>query len=281
MNCKEQSLDVEETMDSEQTISITQILGILRKRMRTIVITTLLVTLAAAFVTFFVITPKYQATSELLVNRKLSANMEGAQYQQNQADVQMISTYKDIITSPAVLKQVGQKVNSYPGYPGSIAQLRSAISISSQQNSQVFSITATSTDANTSAVIANETAKTFKKQVVKMMSVHNVSVVSKAVPVSTAVTPRKKLNILTGLIFGLVLGIGIAFIRELSDKTVTTEGFLTDELGLTSLGVVNEIDESEIKKRMNRHAARPNTGSNDVLITDEVGDVEPRRHKRI
>ncbi|CAJ1226821.1 chain-length determining protein [Levilactobacillus zymae] len=268
-------------MDSEQTISITQIFGILRKRMRTIVITTLLVTLAAAFVTFFVMTPKYTATTELLVNRKLSADMQGAALQQTQADVQMISTYKDIITSPTVLQKVSKTVNIYPGYPGSINGLKNNISISSQQNSQVFSVTVKTSNARTSAVIANTTAKVFKKQVVKMMSVHNVSIVSKAMPNYNAVSPRKALNMVLGLLLGVVLGISFAFVRELSDKTVTTESFLTEDLGLTSLGVINEIDESEIKKRMSRHVIRPNTNNGDVLITDGIGDVEPRRHKRI
>lgn len=267
-------------MDSEQTINIAQILGILRKRIRTIVVTTLLVTLATVFVTFFVMTPKYTATTELLVNRKLSADMQGAALQQTQADVQMISTYKDIITSPTVLQKVGKKTYNYPGYPGSTAALKDALSISNQQNSQVFSLTVKTTDARTSAEIANTTAQVFKKQVVKMMSVHNVSIVSKAMPVYKAVSPKKKINILAGIIIGIVLGIGLALVRELSDKTVSTEEFLTNDLGLTSLGVVNEIDESEIKKRMNRHASRPNANA-DVLITDGVGDVEPRRHKRV
>lgn len=229
-------------MDSEQTISVSQVLGILRKRMRTIVVTTLLVTLATALVTFFVMTPKYQATTEILVNRKLSGSMQSAQYQQNQADVQMISTYKDIITSPAVLRGVSDVVKDYPGYPGSVENLESAISISNQQNSQVFSVTAKTTDARTSAEIANTTAKVFKKQVVKMMSVHNVSIVSKAVPVYRAVSPRKAINLLAGVIVGLILGISLAIIREISDKTVTEEEFLTDELGLVSLGLVNEIE---------------------------------------
>src|SRR5699024_3294070 len=109
---------------------------------------------------------------------------------------------------------------------------------------------------------------------------HNVSIVSKAVPNYSSVSPQKALNMLAGIIVGIILGIGFAFIHELSDKTVTEESFLTDTLGLVSLGMVNEIDESEIRKRINRHAERPHT-SNNVLITDSAGDVEPRRHKRI
>jgi len=262
-------------MDSEQTISVIQIFGILRKHIKAIWISTLVVFLASVFATFFVITPKYQATTEILVNRKLSASMQGAQYQQAQADVQMISTYKDIITSPTVLKSVNRATSGYPGSPKSVAKLRNAISISNQQNSQVFSVTVKSADAKTAAVIANKTATVFKKQVVNIMSVHNVSIVSKATPNYSAISPKKKMNLFLGLIIGIGLGIGIAFVRELTDRTVSSESFLTEELGLASLGIVSEIDEKEVKKQISRHQKR------DVLVTDDAGDVEPRRRRRV
>ncbi|CAJ2231380.1 YveK family protein [Companilactobacillus paralimentarius] len=235
-------------MESEQTISMMQIVGILRKHIKAIFGTTIVVTLAAIFVTFFVMTPKYSATTQILVNRKLSEDMQSAQFQQVQADVQMISTYKDIITSPTVLKDVNKKVSSYPGYPGSMGALKGSLSISNSQNSQVFSVTAKSTDAGTAAAIANMTAKVFKKKVVKIMSVNNVSIVSEAETNTKPVSPRKALNILAGIVIGLILGIVLAFGRELTDRTVSNETFLTDDLGLTNLGTVTEIDQKDIER---------------------------------
>ncbi|WP_334352064.1 YveK family protein [Companilactobacillus sp. HBUAS56257] len=235
-------------MESEQTISMMQIVGILRKHIKAILGTTIVVTLAAAFLTFFVMTPKYSATTQILVNRKLSEDMQSAQFQQVQADVQMISTYKDIITSPTVLKSVNKEVKSYPGYPGSMSSLKDSLSISNSQNSQVFSVTAKSTDAGTAAAIANLTAKIFKKKVVKIMSVNNVSIVSEAITNTKPVSPRKTLNILAGIVLGMVLGVALAFIRELTDRTVTNETFLTDDLGLTALGTVTEIDQKDIER---------------------------------
>lgn len=235
-------------MESEQNISMMQIVGILRKHIKAIFGTTIVVTLAAIFVTFFVMTPKYSATTQILVNRKLSEDMQSAQFQQVQADVQMISTYKDIITSPTVLKDVNKKVSSYPGYPGSMGALKGSLSISNSQNSQVFSVTAKSTDAGTAAAIANMTAKVFKKKVVKIMSVNNVSIVSEAETNTKPVSPRKTLNVLVGIVLGLILGVALAFVREITDRTVTTQNFLTDDLGLTSLGTVSEIDQKDIER---------------------------------
>lgn len=238
-----------ESVESQQ-ISIGQILSILRKHIGLIFASTFIVTLLAAFMTFFVMTPKYSATTQILVNRKLSENMAGAQYQQAQADVQMISTYKDIITSPTVLEAVNTKLERQSGYEGNVDSLKSSISIKNQQNSQVFSITAKSTNPNIAAKIANETATTFKNKVIKIMSINNVSIVSKATADDQPVSPRTKLNILIGIIVGLILGIGLAFLRELSDRTVTSEEFLTDELGLKGLGIISEINEADIRRKI-------------------------------
>src|SRR5699024_8924732 len=96
--------------------------------------------------------------------------------------------------------------------------------------------------------IANMTAKVFKKKVVKIMSVNNVSIVSEAETNTKPVSPRKTLNVLVGIVLGLILGVALAFVREITDRTVTTQNFLTDDLGLTSLGTVSEIDQKDIER---------------------------------
>ncbi|KRN94737.1 YveK family protein [Pediococcus stilesii] len=260
-------------MESAETqqISIGQILAILRKHMGLIFASTFIITLLAALMTFFVMTPKYSATTQILVNRKLSADMAGAQYQQAQADVQMISTYKDIITSPTVLRDVNTKLEGQPGYRDGIDNLKSSIAINSQQNSQVFSITAKSTNPETAAKIANETATTFKNKVVKIMSINNVSIVSKATADDQPVSPRTKLNIAAGIVIGLLLGIGLAFLRELSDRTVTSEEFLTEELGLKGLGIISEIDDRDIRRKISPKITNPS----------DDDDTESRMRRRV
>ncbi|MCG0826400.1 chain-length determining protein [Lactiplantibacillus plantarum] len=101
-----------ETSHPEATLSIEDILLTLRKHLKIIIGSTIIVTLLAFVVTFFVMTPKYQSTTQLLVNRKLDDNQQTAVLQQTQADVQMINTYKDIITSPTILKDVAKDVGN-------------------------------------------------------------------------------------------------------------------------------------------------------------------------
>lgn len=233
----------------EQTINIEQIFGILRKYRRLILSSTVVCTLLAVIVTFFLITPQYSASTELLVNRKQSTDA-GAQWNQVQTDVQMINTYKDLITKPVIMDSVAKKINKSNNQKLDDTTIAEMISVSNNQNSQVFSITAKADNAYTAADIANTTAQTFQKKAPKIMSgTDNVSIISEAKPDLTPVSPKKKLNVLIGLALGILLGVGIAFLRELTDKTVKDESFLTDDLGLTSLGVVNNIAEKDLIKK--------------------------------
>lgn len=233
----------------EQTINIEQIFGILRKYRRLILSSTVVCTLLAVIVTFFLITPQYSASTELLVNRKQSGDAN-VQWNQVQTDVQMINTYKDLITKPVIMDSVAKKINKGSNQKLDDTTIASMIGVSNNQNSQVFSITAKADNAYTAADIANTTAQTFQKKAPKIMSgTDNVSIISEAKPNLTPVSPKKNLNVLIGLVLGVLLGVGIAFVRELMDKTVKEESFLTQELGLTSLGIVNNIADKDLIKK--------------------------------
>ena len=47
------------------------------------------------------------------------------------------------------------------------------------------------------------------------------------------------------IVLGALIGIAIAIVRELTDKTVKDMDFLTDEVGLTSLGTVFHIEDDD------------------------------------
>ncbi|HJH32847.1 hypothetical protein A3O17_00660 [Ligilactobacillus aviarius] len=231
--------------NSSNFLDINKILAVLRKRKKTIIISTLVCAFLMLFMSVFVISPKYSSSTDILVNRKVD-NQVNAQAQL-QADVQMISTYKDIITSPTILNAVSTQLKDQ-GFNMTPANIKSCISISNQQNSQVFTVAVKAKNPQLAAAIANTTANVFKVKVKKIMSVNNVSILSKAEENPKPVSPKVVLNTLIGLIVGCVLGLFLAFIFDSMDRTITDESFITEELGLNDLGIINEIPANKVKR---------------------------------
>ena len=231
--------------NSSNFLDINKILAVLRKRKKTIIISTLVCAFLMLFMSVFVISPKYSSSTDILVNRKID-NQVNAQAQL-QADVQMISTYKDIITSPTILNAVSTQLKNQ-GFNMTPANIKSCISISNQQNSQVFTVAVKAKNPQLAAAIANTTANVFKVKVKKIMSVNNVSILSKAEENPKPVSPKVVLNTLIGLIVGCVLGLFLAFIFDSMDRTITDESFITEELELNDLGIINEIPANKVKR---------------------------------
>lgn len=215
------------------TISFVDILSALRRHLKLIVGTVLLTIIATFIVTFFVVTPKYESTSQILINRD-------PRYARSQ---QTIDTYTELATSPTVLRQVKRTLNSSQ----SVNQLRQEVSISNSENSQIVSLKVKTTDPIQAAQIANETAKQFQKKVKQTLHTDNIVIVSKAAVSKTSVSPNVKKNMLMGVVLGLILGVVFVFIAELMDTTVRDARFL-QTLNLPYLGSILEASGSQNKK---------------------------------
>jgi capsular exopolysaccharide synthesis family protein len=88
--------------------------------------------------------------------------------------------------------------------------------------------------------------------------------------ISKKVRPNKKMNLLLGIILGLSLGTGYAFVREFLDNTVKAVEHL-ERKGLTILGIIPDMIGSNPKNAVNRSAA-PSKGGTEFkrrLITYE------------
>lgn len=226
--------------DETTILDIGYVLLILKKNIISIFVWVIFGLIVSMGIVFLFIEPKYSSNVDILVNQK--ANNAQVQYAAQQADLQAINTYKDVLTKPIILSPVLKEVKRTDNYQGNLSTLEKSIKVSNQTNSQVVTVTVTDKNAYVAADIANTIGKVFTKKVKKMMQVDNVTIVSKAKVNNRPVSPNKKLYALMGLLVGLIIGASIAFIKELTDKTVKDSSFLTDELGLTNIGSVCHLD---------------------------------------
>lgn len=227
----------------EQSYSVKQLLNILLKRIKMILLWGLLGIVAAAAVTFFVITPKYSSQAQLVVTLPQTENTNTNDVNNN---LQMINTYKDFIVSDLVLNQVEDRLKSDYKVKMSPSEIKNSISVTQNQNSQMFSIVAKNSNASQAANIANTVANIFKENAKDVLNVDRITIISSAVVDTTPVSPNHKLILISGLVLGVLLGMAFAVIAELMDRTVKDSQFIVEELGFTILGTVPEVSDKEI-----------------------------------
>ncbi|MGG1397359.1 Wzz/FepE/Etk N-terminal domain-containing protein [Bacillus salipaludis] len=239
----------------EETISLQELLQTLRKRLRLILSIAFIAVLISGVVSYFFLTPIYQASTQLLVNQ--SKNKDNL-YNSNevQTNLQLINTYNVIIKSPAILDLVIKDLD----LKMTANELTQKITVQNETNSQVVNVSVQDTNPIMAAKIANKTAATFQKEIVKIMSVDNVSILAKAAVAEnpSPIKPRPLLNVAIALVVGLMVGVGLAFLLEYFDNTVKAEQDIEKLVGLPVLGVIATMDESRLKelskKRVDRKA---------------------------
>ncbi|UNL42957.1 chain-length determining protein [Ligilactobacillus agilis] len=227
--------------NEETVIDLGRLLLTLKKNLFSIIAWAVVGLIISLVVLFIFIEPKYSATTDILVNQK-NDNVQ-TQYAAQQADLGAVTTYEDILKRSVILSPVLKEVKARDNYKGSLGDFQKSVSVSNETNSKIISVTVTDKDAYTAADVANTVAKTFKEKIVKMMKIDNVTIVSNAKPNPSPVFPKKTLGALVGIVLGALIGVAIAIVRELTDKTVKDMDFLTDEVGLTSLGTVFHIED--------------------------------------
>lgn len=240
----------------------------------------------------FLIAPTYSASTSMLVNRSNDNNNGSVNLSDQQADVQIINTYKNLVISSNVLGDAAKqlkhpepivvqeakpaeyqvladgtrrliapaqkeitKPSSQKSYDLSVDQLKSMVSISNQQNSQVFSIDVKAKNAEEAAAVANTVADSFKNKIGDFMKINNVSIIDSAKVNNTPVAPNTNLFSLAGLVLLGGLTFLIVLVKELSDTTIKSPNEVSQLFGLTNLGALGHI------KKIEKFDMSVNTGS--------------------
>ncbi|MFD4932104.1 YveK family protein [Peribacillus butanolivorans] len=225
----------------EETISIKDIFQTLKKRWKLIMLLTLIAALISGTISYFLLTPVYQSSTQILVNQKKSGNqLDSTQIRSN---IDMINTYSVIIKSPAILEKVIDDLE----LPQSVDQLSQKITINSQENSQVFSLTVQDSNPSKAVEIANAVSGTFQKEIKDIMNVDNVSILAKAeIKENPApVKPNPLSNIAIAVVVGLMAGIGLVFLLEYMDNTIRDEKDIETLLDLPLLGSIQKISQNK------------------------------------
>ena len=167
----------------EQTIDLRGIFKIIRKRLGLILFSALIVTILGSIYTFFIASPVYKASTQLVVKLPNSDNSD-AYAGQVSGNIQMANTINQVIVSPVILDKVQSNLNL------SDDSFQKQVTAANQTNSQVITLTVKYSNPYIAQKIADETAKIFSSDAAKLLNVTNVNILSKAKAQTTPVSPK-------------------------------------------------------------------------------------------
>lgn len=272
-------MSAEQQNNEEVTIDLRRLFILIKKHLISILIWMIGLGLIAYGVSEYVLVPKYTASTQLLVNRK-SADANQA-YANQQADVNAVTTYKDIITSNVILKGASKYLanpvtlvkkatpakkavyrteedgtrtlvkKAVKAKPAVYKREGKSYSVSASELSSAVSVTTTtSSQVFTLSATAETPAKAqaianavAKEFKKQIFKIMDVNNVTivAEAPKGTKSFPKVKMITAIGVLAGLLISLLIIIIKDLSDTTVREDSFMTNELGLTNLGEVSSI----------------------------------------
>ena len=272
-------MNAEQQSNEEVTIDLRRLFILIRKHIISILIWMIGLGLIAYGVSEYVLVPKYTASTQLLVNRK-SADVNQA-YANQQADINAVTTYKDIITSRVILKGASKYLanpvtlvrkatpakkavyrteddgtrtlvkKAVKAKPAVYKRESKSYSVSPSELSSAVSVTTTTSSQVFSLSATAETpakAQAIANAVAKefkeqIPKIMDVNNVTIVAEASKGTKSFPKVSMITmvGVLAGLVISLLIIIIKDLSDTTVREDSFMTNELGLTNLGEVSSI----------------------------------------
>ncbi|MDR3594818.1 Wzz/FepE/Etk N-terminal domain-containing protein [Clostridium sp.] len=228
----------EEIIRNEETINIGEIMHILTKRWKLILSITLMATVTAGIISFFVIAPKYEASTKVFIGKESSKDEN-----YNNSDIQMyqqlMKTYAGVVTTNDLIERAINRNNLNT----TSEEVLKNLTVTPGANTQILEIKYVSTDKELAKDVVQSVTTEFIRTSTQLIPNGNVKVIESVQLPESPSSPNKKLNIAIAFLLGLMISAGLAFLLEFMDDTFKTKEQLEEILGVPVIGAIpDELD---------------------------------------
>ncbi|WP_134684440.1 YveK family protein [Brevibacillus migulae] len=185
-----------------------------RKRLVLVLAIPILAGIATAAISFYFVTPLYQAQATILVQPQNAdtANM----YTSVLGNQQMLKTYAELIKSHRIAAEVASNV----GASESVNQLLDKVEVNIKNGTLLLGIAVTDQDPAASVKYANEFARVISAHSKELVNAENILIVDEAQasehPVPVSPQPYQSTGV--AVVLGLLGGVALALFAELVQR---------------------------------------------------------------
>ena len=222
-------------LNDEVEIDLSQLLKLLKKNIRLIIILALVGIIIAASATTFLISKKYQSQGSVLLKADVvNGSLDSTQVNTNKM---MVNNYVKLLQGNNIQDQVAKNLNI------TSAEVRSSLSITNTTDTQSIEISSTTVDPGLSKRIVDETISVFTTLIQEKLDVTNVTIVDQPEVNPNPVSPSMVKNVIIGAVVGIVISLGYLLLTYLLDTKIKNGEQAEQYLGVPLLGIVPFFEE--------------------------------------
>jgi capsular polysaccharide biosynthesis protein len=244
----------------DERIDLKKFLRIIRKRIVTIILTVICVSLLTVGLSLFLLKPTYEATENILIGK---LTKEEGNYSDTQELSMLLASTIDFIKSPIVLNSVKKELNINDD------ELEKKIVVQNNRNSQIINVVVRDHDLESTKKLAHTIAKTSVNKMYELFNVKDIKLLSDTDgDPSIKIVGSLSLNVAIGAVIGIFLGVGLAMFREYWDDSIKDVKEIEGIVGLPVLGQIN-LKNSK-RKFMNKNKRKQQSA---VLNDNKRGQI--------
>ena len=234
--------------NDEIEIDLSRLWEIIKKRLVSFILIVIATSLIAGIYTLFFIDKTYTANSKLILVQKYDPDRQQINYNDIQLSQKLVNTYTVILRSETISDEVIRNLKMTDKM--SHSDYLNMVSISGVKDTEIINISVTTGDPELSADLANEIVKVFKKQIVKIMNIENVTVLDSAKVPSQKSGPSTTKNVMLGFLLGCVIDGCIVLYVLMTDRKIRTEEQLKEIFTDTPIiGLIPDFETEGGKRR--------------------------------
>ncbi len=224
----------------EQVISLGEIIEMLKKRWKMILIVTMFATLLSGLVSFFLISPKYEASTKLFIGKEAGA---GAVAGYDQSEIAMyqklMKTYSEAIKTRDLVGRAIKATNSVLTEDEVLEKL----TVVTVADTQILEIKINDNNPDKAATMVQAITNEFVTTSKVLVPNGNIKVIESVKVPEIPVSPNKKMNIAIAFLLGLMVSVGISFLLEFLDNTYKNREQIEKELDIPVIGTIPNIEQ--------------------------------------
>lgn len=213
-------------LNEMEEIDLLELFRAVLKYIKLIIVLCIVFGLGGFLVTKFLITPTYTASTSIYLTPQIN-DTGSLDYNSQMANSKLVTNVVNLMTQNNVMSEVAKDVGME-----NAASVKKCISVTNETNTEIITVTATTTDPKLSKDIANGTVNTFIKTMQKNLNVRNIEIVDKAKLSYVPSGPSIKKNTMMATLVGSIIGVGYAVLKFLLDNRLRTKEEAETYLGI-------------------------------------------------